>query len=102
MKSVELALILAIMAVGTSCLRRPAAIQDATVRAGPAPASSVGGCTGLPYSAKRTETQIKEGADGTTTEQKQVQLIWRHAEDRTRIEFVGKTSSGGEYHFITL
>lgn len=102
MKSVEFALILAIVAVSASWLHRPAAIQDATARTGRAPATSVGGCTGLPYSAKQTETRIKARADGTTTEQKQVKLIWRDAEDRTRTEAVGKAHSGGEYHFITV
>jgi hypothetical protein len=101
-KSVELALILALVAVSASYLRRPNVIQDATPRAGPAPVTSVGGCTGLPYSAKQTQIRIKAGADGTTTEQTQVQLIWRDAEDRTRTEAVGKTPSGDEYHFITV
>lgn len=70
--------------------------------AGSPPVTSIGGCTGLPYSAKRIETRIRTRADGTTTEQKQVQLIWRDAEDRTRTELVGETPSGGEYHFITV
>ena len=47
--------------------------------------------------------QINARADGTTTEQKQVQLVWRDAEDRTRTELVGETPpAGGEYHFITV
>jgi hypothetical protein len=100
--SVGFALILAIVAVGASGLGRPVAVQDVAARAAPAPVDAVGGCTGLPYSAKQTETRIKARADGTTTEQKQVQLIWRDAEDRTRTELVGETASGGEYHFITV
>jgi hypothetical protein len=66
------------------------------------PVTSVGGCTGLPYSAKQTTTTIKAQADGTTTEQKRVALVWRDAEDRTRTEVVGTTPSGGEYDSITV
>jgi len=90
------------MAVGASCLHRPAAVQAVAARAGPAPVTSTIGCTGLPYSAKQTRTSIKARADGTYTEQKQLQRIWRDAEDRTRTELVVKTPSGGEYDVITV
>ena len=69
-----------------------------------APASRVGGCTGLPYSAKETQTHIKTDADGTTTEHIQVQLVWRDADGRTRNETRWKTRSGEESkeHYVTV
>jgi hypothetical protein len=58
-----------------------------------APTPSIGGCTGLPYSATQTQTNIKTNADGTTTEHKDVHLVWRDADGRTRDELVFKPRS---------
>jgi hypothetical protein len=62
-----------------------------------APASSIGGCTGLPYSGKETQTDIHTNADGTTTMHTDVHLVWRDAEGRTRDELVFKPRSTEEW-----
>jgi hypothetical protein len=69
---------------------------------GSMPAPSIGGCTGLPYSGKETITYPTRTADGTPTEHKEVHLLWRDAEGRTRTETVGNTRSGAEYHHVMV
>ena len=68
------------------------------------PATSVGGCTGLPYSGKETITYPTHlhTADGPLAEYKEVHLLWRDAEGRTRTETVGNTRSGAEYHHVMV
>ena len=63
---------------------------------GSASVSPIGGCTGLPNSAKETQTEIKTNADGTTTEHSSVQLVWRDADGRTRRQTMWKTRNGEE------
>jgi hypothetical protein len=71
---------------------------------GSVPATSIGGCTGLPYSAKETITYPTHlhTADGPLVEYKEVHLLWRDAEGRTRTETVGNTRSGAEYHHVMV
>lgn len=69
---------------------------------GSAPATSTGGCTGLPFSAKETTISPTHTSDGTPTEHKEVHLIWRDAEGRTREETVVKTRSGTDYHHVAV
>jgi hypothetical protein len=69
---------------------------QATGAVGSAPTASTLGCTGLPYSGKETQTDIKTNEDGTTTEQSSVQLVWRDVDGRTRRETKWKTRSGEE------
>jgi hypothetical protein len=70
--------------------------------ASPSSAASPGGCRGLPFSAKETITSPTHTADGTPVEHKEVRLVWRDAEGRTRHETVGKTRSGAEYHYVMV
>jgi len=58
--------------------------------------SAIGGCTGLPYSATETQTQINTNTDGTATEHKDVHLVWRDADGRTRDELVFKPRSSDD------
>jgi hypothetical protein len=69
---------------------------------GSAHATSIGGCTGLPYSGKETTTRVQTRADGTSVVQEDVHLLWRDAEGRTRSELAGKSPSGAEYDFVTV
>lgn len=69
----------------------------------PALSSTIGGCTGLPYSAKETRTDIKKKIDGTTTDYTQVQLVWRDADGRTRNEMIWtKSREELKKHFVTV
>jgi hypothetical protein len=69
---------------------------EATSATVSAPAKTIGGCTGLPYSARETQTEIKTNADGTTTEHSSAQLVWRDSDGRTRHQTMWKTRTGKE------
>ena len=84
----------ALLALAASPAWRICLAQSASATAS-APAA-ITGCTGLPYSAKETQTEIKTEADGTTTEHSHIQLVWRDAGGRTRHEMIWKTRTGEE------
>ncbi|MGA9473967.1 MAG: hypothetical protein WBV36_15985 [Terriglobales bacterium] len=85
----------ALLAIATVFASRISQAQTASTTAS-APAAPTTGCTGLPYSAKETQTEIQTNADGATTEHSHIQLVWRDADGRTRQEMISKTRTGEE------
>jgi hypothetical protein len=57
---------------------------------------------GMPYSATRTITITKFGADGRTTAQTLKSLLWRDAEGRTRQEDISENPAMGEVRMINI
>jgi hypothetical protein len=57
---------------------------------------------GMPYSATRTITITKLGADGRTTTQTLKSLLWRDAEGRTRQEDINGNPATGEARTINI
>lgn len=57
---------------------------------------------GIPYSATRTVTITKLGADRQTTTQVSRSLLWRDAEGRTRQEDINPIPTIGEQHMIHI
>jgi hypothetical protein len=60
------------------------------------------GFAGAPYSGRETTVTVRTLADGTTTTETFVQLLWRDAEGRTRREMIRHTPSGAEYRSVIV
>lgn len=60
------------------------------------------GFTGAPYSGRATTVKEKTLTDGTRTTETSVELLWRDAEGRTRVEVIRYTDSGAEYRSIII
>jgi hypothetical protein len=86
----------ALVATAATCLAQtaPAPIPLLT--------TSGTGFNGAPYAGRETTVAVKPLADGTTTTQTFVQLLWRDADGRTRSEHVLHTDSGVEYHSVVV
>jgi hypothetical protein len=60
------------------------------------------GFTGAPYSGRETTVTVRPLADGTTTTQTFLQLLWRDALGRTRSEHIRYSDSGGEFRSVVV
>jgi hypothetical protein len=80
----------------------PVSLAQQTTEPAPLQTTSGTGFTIAPYSGKETTVTVRMLADGTTSKQTSVQLLWRDAEGRTRRELIQHTVSGAEYRSIVV
>jgi hypothetical protein len=77
-------------------------VADAQSPPQPLQTTSGTGFAGAPYSGRETTVTVRTLADGTTTTQTFVQLLWRDAQGRTRREMIRHTPSGTEYRSVIV
>jgi len=80
----------------------PTCFGQSPSRVAPPQTTSGTGFIGEPYSGRETTVTVHTLADGSTTTQTFVQLVWRDSQGRTRREILRHNPEGGEYRSIIV